>query len=302
LASDVKWIKICTDIFDDEKMALIDAMPERDAITVIWFKLLCLAGKQNNGGVFMLNDRIAYTDEMLATIFRRPLNTVRLALNTFDQFGMVNIINNAYTIPNWEKHQSLDKLEAAKEKNRLRVAAHREKQKQLAQCNDYSNGTVMPCNDAEKEEDKELELDKDKEERIDYQQIVDLYHSICISYQKIRSLSDSRKKAIKARLNTYTVDDFKTVFENAEASSFLKGKNDRNWTATFDWLIADKNMAKVLEGNYTDRTRGKEKVPDWFKKQRELDEDEVAAINRMLTDEDLAEVEQLRQKVQSWRE
>ncbi|MBP0987378.1 MAG: phage replisome organizer N-terminal domain-containing protein, partial [Oscillospiraceae bacterium] len=70
--SDVKWIKIVTDIFDDEKILLIEAMPERDAIIVIWFKLLCLAGKQNNGGVFMLSDRIAYTDEMLSVIFRRP--------------------------------------------------------------------------------------------------------------------------------------------------------------------------------------------------------------------------------------
>ena len=153
--SEVKWIKICTDIFDDEKISLIDSMPERDGIIVIWFKLLCMAGKQNNGGVFMMNDKIAYTDEMLATIFRRPLNTVRLALHTFEQFGMVDIINNAYTIPNWEKHQSLDKLEAAKEKNRLRVAAHREKQKQLAQCNDYSNVTVTPCNALDKEEDKD---------------------------------------------------------------------------------------------------------------------------------------------------
>ena len=85
----VKWIKITTDIFDDEKMAIIDGLPERDGIIVIWFKLLCLAGKQNNGGVFIMNDKIAYTDEMLASIFRRPLNTVRMALSTFEQFGMV---------------------------------------------------------------------------------------------------------------------------------------------------------------------------------------------------------------------
>ena len=64
-------------------------------------------------------------------------------------------------------------------------------------------------------------------------------------------MSESRKNAIKARLNTgYTVDDFKTLFEKAEASDFLKGKNNRNWRATFDWLICDRNMAKVLDGNY----------------------------------------------------
>ena len=90
ILAEVKWIKIVTDIFDDEKMLLIDALPERDAIIVIWLKLLCLAGKQNNGGVFMISDKVAYTDEMLATIFHRPLNTVRHALQTFEQFGMRN--------------------------------------------------------------------------------------------------------------------------------------------------------------------------------------------------------------------
>lgn len=130
--ADVKWIKLCTDVFDDEKIQLIDGLPERDGILVIWFKLLCLAGKQNNGGVFMLNDKIAYTDEMLATIFRRPLSTLRLALKTFENFGMVEIVNETITIPNWNKHQSLDKLEQAKEKNRKRVAKHREKQRLIA--------------------------------------------------------------------------------------------------------------------------------------------------------------------------
>ena len=80
--AEVKWIKIVTDIFDDEKILLIESMPEHDAIIVIWFKLLCMAGKTNNSGVFTLNDKIAYTDEMLATIFRRPKTTVQLALKT----------------------------------------------------------------------------------------------------------------------------------------------------------------------------------------------------------------------------
>ena len=66
MSADVKWIKIVTDIFDDEKILLIESMPESDGIIVIWFKLLCLAGKQNNNGILMLNDKLPYTDEMLA--------------------------------------------------------------------------------------------------------------------------------------------------------------------------------------------------------------------------------------------
>ena len=91
---DIKWIKIATNIFSDEKILLIEQMPEGDSIIVIWFKLLCMAGKENNCGVFVMGGKIAYTEEMLATIFRRPLPTVRLALSTFEAFGMIEIIED----------------------------------------------------------------------------------------------------------------------------------------------------------------------------------------------------------------
>lgn len=93
------------------------------------------------------------------------------------------------------------------------------------------------------------------DKNIIYSEISDLYNSICISYPKLIKLSDARKKAIKARLNLYTVDDFKKLFTLAEQSDFLKGKNDRNWSATFDWLIKDSNMAKVLDGNYSNKNK-----------------------------------------------
>lgn len=248
--ADVKWIKICTDIFDDEKMLLIESMPEADGIIVIWFKLLCMAGKQNNSGVFMLNDKIAYTDEMLATVFRRPLNTVRLALKTFENYGMVEIVDNVFTIPNWEKHQSLDKLEAAREKTRMRVAAHRERQKLLVDSNANCNVTVTECNATDKDIEEDKDIDKN---RIDYKAIIDCYNDTCVSFPKVKALSDSRKKSIKARLNTYSIEDMENVFKKAEASDFLKGKNDRNWQANFDWLMKDSNFAKVLDGNYDNK-------------------------------------------------
>lgn len=131
--ADVKWIKIVTDIFDDEKILLIESMPEADGIIVIWFKLLCLAGRQNNSGVFLMNGRIPYTDEMFATIFRRPLNTVRLALRTFETYGMIEIINDTVTIPNWGKHQSIEQIEARREYQRLYHQEYRRKQKLLTE-------------------------------------------------------------------------------------------------------------------------------------------------------------------------
>lgn len=163
--ADVKWIKIVTDIFDDEKMLLIESLPKADGIIVIWFKLLCLAGKQNNSGVFMLNDKIAYSCEMLATIFRRPLNMVRLALETFEKYEMIKIIENVITIPNWEKHQSLGALERQKELTRQRVATHRQRQKLMtdSNCNAHCNVTSVTCNATDKNKIRE---DKEEEKNI----------------------------------------------------------------------------------------------------------------------------------------
>lgn len=88
----------------------------------------------------------------------------------------------------------------------------------------------------------------------DYQQIADMYNDTCVSFPRLTKLSDRRKKAIKARFKAgYTLDDFRRLFELAESSEFLKGSNSRNWSATFDWLIQDGNMAKVLDGNYQSR-------------------------------------------------
>lgn len=85
-------------------------------------------------------------------------------------------------------------------------------------------------------------------------EVAELYNEICTSFPRLRSLSEARRKAIKARLaNGYTVDSFRELFRKAEASSFLKGRNDRNWQATFDWLVKDSNMAKVIDGNYDDK-------------------------------------------------
>lgn len=102
----------------------------------------------------------------------------------------------------------------------------------------------------------DIDLDKDIEKdskNINYQQIVDMYNDICISFPKCIKISDSRKKAIKARSKKYSVEDFEKVFKNAEESDFLKGQNNRNWSATLDWMLKDANFIKVLEGNYANK-------------------------------------------------
>lgn len=170
--SSVKWIKIVTDIFDDEKILLIESLPSSDSILVIWFKLLCLAGKTNNSGVFIFNDRIPYTDEMLASIFRRDIGIVRLALKTFENFGMIEIIDNVITIPNWSKHQTLDAYERQKERDRIKKQQARAEKKALISgksgdaSGDASGDKSEDVPALEVEEDKEIEIEEDNNSSI----------------------------------------------------------------------------------------------------------------------------------------
>lgn len=162
--ADIKWIKITTDIFDDEKILLIESMPDADAIIVIWFKLLVLAGKTNNCGLLTINDTIPYNDEMLATIFRRPIATVRLALNTFQSFGMIDIINDTICIPKWEVHQNIEGMEKIRAQNRERKRRQREREKILmlesgsAESRDNSREVTQQI----KNKNKDKEEDKNK--------------------------------------------------------------------------------------------------------------------------------------------
>lgn len=285
--ADVKWIKITTDMFDNRKIKHLRRLPDGNNIVLIWVMLLTMAGRCNSGGMIFLTENIPYTPKMLADELDFEENTVRLALEALERLGMVVMSNGCFTIAGWSEHQNIDGMDKIRESKRLAQARWRAKQKALPPAVDSTvdstvDGERISVDDAEEdiEEEKEEEKEKDK---IDYKGIVAAFNSICVSFPSVKALSDARKKAIKARLNTYSLDDFKTLFEKAEASSFLKGKNNSNWSATFDWLIKDSNMAKVLDGNYDDkpvtyRQTGKntkaEELNEFYKMAKEWSETE----------------------------
>lgn len=125
----VEWIKLSVSMFDDEKIKLLEAMPDRDTLLIVWIRLLVLAGRTNDGGAIYLCEDIPYTDEMLATLFHRPLNVVRLALETFERFGMIERHQETIYLVNWEKYQNVVGLEEIRQKGAERARRYREKKK-----------------------------------------------------------------------------------------------------------------------------------------------------------------------------
>lgn len=158
--AEIKWIKITTSMFEDEKIDYIESLPEADAILIVWIKLLTLAGKCNAGGYVFLTQAIPYTDEMLAHKFRRPLNTVKLALATLERLEMIDWSDGGLRIANWGKHQNIEGMERIREQTRKRVARHRKNQKQLPS-NVTSNATVTQSNATEEDIEEDIDIDQD---------------------------------------------------------------------------------------------------------------------------------------------
>lgn len=271
--SDVKWIKVSTDLFSDEKIVFLRNMPDGDSLLTLWIFLLVLAGKINDNGYIYFKENVPYTAQMLSLISHIPQSTVELGLKTMQDFEMIDIDSNGMIILNWEKHQNIKGLEKIREQAKLRTRKYREKLKELSPGNIGSNNSSNSeqC-DASRyvtvthlEEELELDIDKRedssghvRDQPVPYSKIVDLYHEICTSLPRIKALSQSRKGYIKARWQEHPDMEFwKEFFTEVESCKFLTGKADykdrKPFYADLEWLTRPNNFLKVLEGKYQDK-------------------------------------------------
>lgn len=236
--ADVKWIKIAVDMFDNRKIKQIGSMPEGDSLLLMWVQLLCFAGNVNDGGFIYLTKEIPYTDEMLATQFNKPISTVRLALKTFEQFGMIEIINNMIFLSSWEKYQSTDRLTAIREKDRERKRRKREAEKLLPQNSTEIPRTSMDVPRIDIEGD--IDIDKDKNKSISKKTPRHKHGE----YQNVL-LSDDDLEKLKAEFPS----DWDQRIQRLSEYMASSGKSYKNHLATIrNWARRDKPAAKNAGG------------------------------------------------------
>ena len=197
--NEVKWIKIAVDIFDNRKIKQIEKLPEGDAIIVIWLQLLCLAGLINENGFIVMTKDIAYTDELLANAFNRSLTVIRLALDIFVKFGMIELVDDVICISNWEKYQNADKLLAIREYNKIAKQKEREKKRLLIgnviDKSLTSQGQSIDCQDTDIEIDRERDKERDiKKESIKKEKTTQIPPPI----DDVRTYCQERKNNIDA--------------------------------------------------------------------------------------------------------
>lgn len=240
--ADVKWIKIAVDMFDNRKIKQIGSMPKGDSLLLMWVQLLCLAGNVNDGGFIYLTKEIPYTDEMLATQFNKPISTVRLALKTFEQFGLIEIINNMIFLSSWEKHQSTDRLATIREKDRERKRRKREAEKLLPQHSMECPRTSMDVPRIDIEGDIDIDIDKDKNKNKSISKKSPRHkHG---EYQNVL-LSDDDLDKLKAEFPS----DWDQRIQRLSEYMASSGKSYKNHLATIrNWARRDKPAAKAAGG------------------------------------------------------
>ncbi len=267
------WIKLKTDFFNQETIDFLLSQ-KNGCEYIVLYQMLCLQTANSNG---QLSTKIGemiipYNVEKIVRNTKYfDFDTVTVALELFKKLGLIyQDDNNVLSIAGYDSMIGSESKSAAK----MRRFRENNSQKLISGSQCDPNVTTNVTNktsqcDTEKEIEKEIEIDREleiennnttcytstcvDEPKTKPAEIVKLFHDICKSYPKVRAMSENRRKAINARLRTHGVDAIKEVFEKAENSDFLKGRNNKNWSANFDWLMKDGNFCKVLDGNYDNK-------------------------------------------------
>lgn len=208
---EVKWIKLATNMFEDEKIKQIRGLPQADTILVIWVELLCLAGKLNNDGIFIDTKQRPYTPQKFAVSFGHDADTIKMALDELQDNDLIDIVDGIVTIPNWGKNQSIDKLRKQREYQREYKRAYRQRQKALIE---GAEAPILPEPESEPEAETESKTtSKSIQHDPDYLKIIDYLNEKCGT--NFRPQTKKTQQFVQARMNDgYTVEDFMTVIDN----------------------------------------------------------------------------------------
>ena len=269
--AEISWIKLKTTMFDDEKVRLIQSMPESDAILLIWIRLLILAGKTNDEGLIYIQKDMPYTDETLATLFNKPLNVIRLAITTLSKFDMIDTNEDSVIgISNWEKHQNIDGMEKVRELNAQRNRKYRQRKKTLS-IEEKHDVIVTSRDGTDIDIDKETDTDKDimsgKPDSLSSPNITIAKKALNYfnqqSNRKFNLLAKKNTKPIIARLNEgFSPEDLKTVIDRA--CSHWKGKSE------YEQFLRPET---IFNGRFDERLNNTIK---WEYKQADVKQKEVA--------------------------
>lgn len=255
--TDIKWIKITVDMFDNRKIKHLRRLPDGNNIVLIWVMLLTMAGRCNSGGMIFLTENIPYTPKMLADELDFEEATVQLALTALEQLGMVSTSSNGFLmVDGWENHQNIEGMEKIRESKRLAQARWRAKKALTGE-----KSTVDTTVDTTRVSVDHAEEDKEEDIKKENKSVRETTHTI---FQRLVSdylLSDDLQSKIGEWI-TYKTER-KEPYKEQGMKSLLR-QIENNAKAYGDQAVCnliDECMAAGWKGIIFDRLKNQQKPP-----------------------------------------
>lgn len=231
------WLRLYTEIIDDEKLGLLSFEDRWHFVAI-----LCLKGKGVIDGETdpeMLQRKVALKIGLsIAELEKMSKRLSRMGLIDSETFQPV-----AWSSRQMQSDSSTD-----------RVQAYRERMKQVKQ---DGNVTVTA-----QEEETDTDTEEDSTQKAGalcpHQSIVDLYHQTIPSARRVKEWTPARQQQLRARWrekeDRQTLEWWGKFFGYVAKSDFLCGRTEapgrKPFELSLDWLCKSANFVKVLEGAY----------------------------------------------------
>lgn len=246
------WLRLMADFFSQPRIKKLRRIAGGDTYTVIYLKLQLLS-LRTDGVLFFEGIEESFAEELALTLDEDPEN-VSVTLRFLEaQQMLVQRDDGGYVLPETQGLIGTEGYSAE------RMRRYREKKASLCdaivtQSDETSSLGDSGVMDGDEEKEKNKRKSRIEKDSINFQQIADSFNLLCPSLPRVTRLSDARKRSISARLRGgYSVEDLDRAFKLTESSDFLTGKNDRGWRASFDWVLKESNITKILDGQYENR-------------------------------------------------
>ena len=182
-----------------------------------------------------MSKELRMSEQSIRTSLNHLKSTNEITIQSTNKFSLVTIVN-------WDKYQGKDD-----ENN----------QQTNQQINQQSTNNQPTTNHIIR--NKEYKNIRREEYSVaDCESVQNLFNDVCYNFPACRNLTKTRLEKVRILLSEFALDDIKKVFEKANGSDYLTGKNDRGWRAGFDWIIEVDNFVKIQDGNFDNKAKKEE--------------------------------------------
>ena len=154
------YLRLKDNFFDSDELKILESMKDGYLYSNILLKLYLRSLK--NDGKLVVNDRIPYNAEMLASVTGHQVGTIKQALSMFKELGLIEILENgAIYMLDIQNFIGKGSTEADRQRLYDRRISDERKQKKLTQSRNLEEILEKSTPEIEIELEKDIEIEKE---------------------------------------------------------------------------------------------------------------------------------------------